>query len=240
MPSTKVTRRVRTAGTRAPGTTADQVERVGGVDGDPLAGRAGRRADLGELLVRGGQRVLLAAEPGDEAPAPHEAAVFEPAQRPLEVAPREPQRVVDHEVAEHDTPAVQQQLGHRLGELVAVGGRRGRSVRPPPRWAPATSDRRPRWRARRPAREAGEPAALGRASPVGAGPADADGAEAVGHHQPAGHAVPQAPLDVVGQAVGGGAELAGEAGTALAQHLETSAVAPTTGSPGSPPAPRPP
>ena len=47
-----------------------------------------------------------------------------------------------------------------------------------------------------------------------------DGAEPVGHDQAARHAVPQRPLDVVGQAAGGGAELAGEAGTALAQHLE--------------------
>ena len=50
---------------------------------------AGELAHVRELLGRGRERVLLAAEPADEAAAPDQAAVLEPAQRPLEVAPRE-------------------------------------------------------------------------------------------------------------------------------------------------------
>ena len=69
----------------------------------------------------GRQRVLLAAEPAHEATAAHQTAVFETTQRPLEVAPREAQRVVHDQVAEHHAPAVQQELGHRFGELVAIG-----------------------------------------------------------------------------------------------------------------------
>ena len=67
-----------------------------------------------------GERVLLAAEPGHEPAAADEPPVFEPAQRPLQVAPREAQRIVDREVAEHDAPPLEQQLGDRFRELVAV------------------------------------------------------------------------------------------------------------------------
>src|SRR6476660_525109 len=69
---------------------ADEVERIGGVHGDPFA-LAWSTTHLGELLVGGGQRVLLAAEPADEATAPHQPTVLEPPQRPLQVAPGEPQ-----------------------------------------------------------------------------------------------------------------------------------------------------
>ncbi len=83
-----------------------------------------------------GQRVLLTGEPGDEPAAPHQAAVLESAQRPLQLPPREPQRVVHGEVAEDHAPAVQQLLGHGLGELVAVDVRAGGRAR-------ATTDRHP-------------------------------------------------------------------------------------------------
>src|SRR5690242_18212320 len=56
---------------------ADQVERVGGVDGDSLLG-AGRFADPRQVLDGGGQGVLLAAEAAHEATAAHQAAIFEP------------------------------------------------------------------------------------------------------------------------------------------------------------------
>ena len=121
-PSTKVTRRVRTAGTRAPGMiTPTRLSGSVAFSGDPFALLGARRTWV-SCSWAAGQRVLLAAEPADEAPAPHEPTVFEPPQRPLQVAPGEPQRVVHDEVAEQHAPPVQQQLGDGLGQLVAVGG----------------------------------------------------------------------------------------------------------------------
>ena len=75
---------------------------------------------MGELLDRGGQRVLLAREPGDEPSTPHEATVLEPAQCPLHIAPREGQRVVGDEITEHHTPPLEHELGDGLGQLVAI------------------------------------------------------------------------------------------------------------------------
>ena len=48
----------------------------------------------------------------------------------------------------------------------------------------------------------------------------ADRTEAVGHHQAAGDGVPQSPLDVLRETIGGGTELAGEARTAFTQDLQ--------------------
>src|SRR5204862_5594557 len=97
-------------------------------------------ANLGELLERVGQRVLLAREPGDEPPAAHEPAVFEAAERPLDVAPREAHRISERDVAEHHTPPVEEELGDGFGELVAVdvGAGRGNEGPAPRRGAGRT------------------------------------------------------------------------------------------------------
>ena len=112
---------------------------------------------------------------------------------------------------------MQQELGHGFGQLVAVGaaevGERDRFGGGYER--PATGRGGGEARSAREAREAAD---VGGA--LAAGHPGADGAEAVGHHQAAGHAVPQGALDVFGQPVGGRAELGGEARAALAQHLE--------------------
>src|SRR5262249_62356148 len=69
---------------------ADEVERVGGVHDDALT-VALHLADPGQLVGGVRQRVLLAAEPGDEAAAAYEAPVLEAPQRPLELAAWPPQ-----------------------------------------------------------------------------------------------------------------------------------------------------
>ena len=122
------------------------------------------------------ERVLLTAEPGDEAPTAHQPAVFESPQRPLDLAPRDADRVVEREVAEHHAPAVQQQLGDRFGELVAVdvGAGAGTSDQRP---AAAPGEREPRS-------EPGEAAGVGAAAPAVAAHARADRAEAVGGERP--------------------------------------------------------
>jgi len=80
----------------------------------------GPAADLGQALDGGGEGVLLAREAGHEAAAADEAAVLEAAQGPLEVAPGERHPFVDGQVAEHDTPTLQQLVGHRLGQGLPV------------------------------------------------------------------------------------------------------------------------
>ena len=98
---------------------AGEVARVGGVDNNALPAPR-ERTHVRELFDRGRQCELLATEPADEAAAAHEAAVFESPQRALHVAPREPNRLLHGEVAEHHAPPLQQQLGDCFGELVAV------------------------------------------------------------------------------------------------------------------------
>src|SRR5262249_8716986 len=98
---------------------ADQVERIGGVDDDPLLS-SGRFAHAAELLDRRGQRVLLTTEAGNEAAAADQTTVFEAPQRPLKLAPGHTKTVVQRQVAEQDTPAVQELLSNRLGQIVAV------------------------------------------------------------------------------------------------------------------------
>ena len=114
-------RLVRIAGTAGRRVTTSPTRLHGSVafTRDALAG-TGELAHVRELLDRRRQRVLLAAEAGDEATAADEAAVFEPAERPLHVAPREPDRLAHREIAEHDAPSVEQHLGDRLRELLAI------------------------------------------------------------------------------------------------------------------------
>src|SRR6266496_3762741 len=154
------------------------------------------------------QRVLLAAESADEPPAAHEAAILEPSQCPLDVAPRHPERIVDGEVAEHDAPAVDELLGDGLGELVAVHvvAAAWHDGPPPRRGAPTGAAPQPRHAAAfRRAADAADP-----------GP---DGAEAVAHDEPARHTVPEPSFDVVGEPAGGVDEVGGEARAAVAQDL---------------------
>ena len=88
---------------------------------------------MGQLLGRFGQGVLLAAEPGDEPAAAHQTPILEPAERPLQVPPRQAQRVVDGQVAEQDPPPAEQLLGDGLGQLFAVADLAGGGdERPPP------------------------------------------------------------------------------------------------------------
>ena len=208
-----MTWRVRIDGHRRAGDDeADEVERIGRVQHDAFAG-ALDLAHLRELLDRLGQRVLLAGEAGDEPTAAHEAAVFEPAQRPLDLAPREAHRVVEREVAEHHAPAVQQQLGDGFGELVAVdvGAGRGTSDQRP---AAAPGEREPRSR---------------RGQPAGVGTAVAARRRSTRDRMAPKPSAVSRPRETPshsarsmssGKPVGGVAELAREARAALAEHLD--------------------
>ena len=81
-----------------------------------------------EGLGRLGERELLAGESAHEPAAGDDAAVFHAAQRPLQVAPAHGRVLGGHEVVEHDAPPLEQLVGERLGELVAIDvGGRGRA-----------------------------------------------------------------------------------------------------------------
>src|SRR5262249_18885478 len=187
---------------------ADEVQRVGRVHDHALAASL-HLPDPGQLVGGVRQRVLLAAEARDEAAAAHEPAVLEAPEGPLEVAPRDAQRVPGGEVAEHDPPAVEELLGDGLGQLVAIDvvAVRGHDRPPAGRRAACPGS----------APQPGHAASVGCAAD--AADAGADGAEAVAHHEPARHAVPEPALHVVGQTAGGGDEVGGEAGAAVAQRL---------------------
>ena len=168
---------------------------------------------MGQLLHRRGQGVLLAAEAGHEAPAPDQAPVLQAAQGPLDLPPRQAQRVTQGEVAEDHPPAVEELLGRGLGQVVAVQVLVGVGHRRPP--------------ARGPARAHADPAQVGQGSVPRGGSAlgrlghpGPDGGEAVRHQQAPGHAVPQGPLDVVGQPAGRRGQVGGEARPPPAQQLE--------------------
>src|SRR5438132_1176418 len=98
---------------------ANQVERVGGVDHYALRG-SGRLAHAGQLLDCVGQGVLLTAEAADETPAADQSAIFEPAQRPLDLTPGQPQTVAHGQIPKQHAPAVEQLLSNRLCQVMAV------------------------------------------------------------------------------------------------------------------------
>src|SRR5439155_3931301 len=98
---------------------ADQVERVGGVDHHALR-RSGRLAHAGQLLDGGGQGVLLTAEAADKTPAADQSAIFEPAQCPLDLAPGQAQTVANGQIPKQHAPAVEQLLGDRLCQVMAI------------------------------------------------------------------------------------------------------------------------
>src|SRR5262249_38994854 len=102
----------------------DQVQRVHGGHAHDLA-RPLAAARLTQRLHGFRQRVLLTDEAGDEATTARRAPRLETPEGPEDLAPREDKVLTLHQVAEDDTVAGEQLLGHRLGQRLDVGVLRG-------------------------------------------------------------------------------------------------------------------
>src|SRR5512132_1115428 len=178
----------------------------------PREGSAGApRAQQGHCRLVG---ELLAGHAGDETPTPDQAPGLEAAKGPEDLPPCNGQPFLEVDVAEHHAPSQQELPRDGLGQLLDVldrlrfGQQRPAALHALRPCAPPVAE--PRARVRTLA--AGEP---------GAGLQErADGVEPVGADEPAGHAVPQAFLDLGGNALGDGLQVGVEQGAVPAQGVE--------------------